>query len=101
MNEKLKEIKKFIEENPDYHAVLLGIIADKYNQYLEWCEKQNNTLLREALGDAVHLLGMKRRPNNRDMKEYCVRIEKAIFPQGINNNFHHEGEKRFYKRFLE
>jgi len=101
MDDKLKEIKQFIIENPDYHATLLGIIADQYNQYLEWCVKQNNHLLREALGDALHLLGMKRKPSDKDMKQYCVRIERAVFPNGIIRNYHHEGERRFYERFLK
>ena len=101
MNDKLKEILQFITDNPNYQIDIQQFILDNHKDYLNWCKRQNDSLLREALGDAIHLLGMKRRPSDKDMKQYCSRIEKAVFPNGIVKNYHHEGEQRFYARFLE
>jgi len=97
---EIDKVLKFINENPKHHPILLKTISEQQSEYRAWCEKQNNTLLREAIGDAVHLLGMTKKPPVMEIKNYCTRIVKAIFPKGITD-YHHEGERNFYNKYIE
>lgn len=67
---------------------------------LEKYKKQNNNILRSALGIACELLAMKKKPSDKEMKSRCVLIEKALFPNGLQS-WHHQGEIDFYNRFLK
>jgi len=92
-----KKVKSIIEQDPSIIPFVLKTCADYMKAFEQKAKKQNDSLLREALGDACHLLGMKRRPN--DMKKHCIRIEKAIFKKGLTD-YHHQGEINFYNRYL-
>ena len=93
-----EEVLKSIKEHPEMLGDILSLLSSLLEGYKIHCERQNNWLLREALGDAVHLLALDRKP--KDTKRYMIRIEKAIFANGINEH-HHEGEKMFYRKYLE
>jgi len=94
--EQLNKTIKFIKNNPKCNKIFLQAIQDSLKEYFIQCEKYNNHELREALGDACHILGKKKKPNIKDMATFhCIRIKKAIFPNGITN-YHHEGERNFY-----
>ncbi len=97
---KIDKIKNMMETDPLLIPTILDLCGQYFDQYRDKCRKQNDFLMREALGDAVHLLGMKRRPKESFVRNMCSRIEEAIFPKGIVSH-HHEGEKRFYKRYIE
>jgi hypothetical protein len=43
---------------------------------------------------------MKRKPGGKAFYDCCTRIVKAIFPNGLHE-YHHEGERRFYKEKIE
>lgn len=96
--EDLVKIFLLIDQHPDYLPQILAQVGKRLNNYYTHCKRQNDHDLREALGDACHILGMKKRP--ADMKNACMRIERTIFPYGIER-YHHEGEKQFYRRYLE
>lgn len=96
----LKKLGSIIENNPHLIPKILQMCSDNLIAYKKDCEKRNNFLLREALGDAVHLLGMERKPARKDFVQYCIRIKKAIFSEGITSH-HHQGERNFYNRFLK
>ena len=87
-----------IENNLNlYPHVMTGMTALLYDFKIK-CKNENDTLMREALGDACNILSQKKLPSYKDMSTmYCHRIKKAIFPKGITE-FHHTGEKNFYKR---
>lgn len=98
--EQLKKFKNFISEYPEHIPEILNAVNQSLKDYKKHCERQNNWKLREALGDAVHLLGMKKKPSEKEMPKFLQRIKSAIFEHGIGSN-HHDGEKNFYKRYLE
>ena len=97
MDDKAK-IKALIEKRPDLIPYVLECVSNHLRDFEERAKKQNNALLREALGDAVHILGLKRKP--KDMHLLCTRIKRAIFPTGITM-YHHQGEKNFYERYFK
>jgi hypothetical protein len=99
-DDKIKKFKEFIIENPHLLPEFLTIIGQELELFKEKCRKENDHLMREALGDACHLLGMKRKLPLNEMKMYCIRIRKAIFPDGIKQ-FHHQGEENFYNKYLK
>lgn len=94
---KRDEVLDIVGKHPEYLPDILSMLGTMLEEYREQCEVRNNTLLREAIGDAVHLLSMDRKPNN--MGQYCQRIKDAIYPKGLTD-FHHSGEVRFYNRYL-
>ena len=96
---QLKKIKSFILEYPEHIPEILDAVNQSLKDYKNFCERQNNWKLREALGDAVHLLGMKKKPSEKEMPKFLHRIKNAIFKNGIGSN-HHQGEKNFYKRYF-
>jgi len=100
IQQELKRIKEFIIGCPEYIPTILGIIGENLNEYRAFCENRNNHELREALGDAVHILGMKKKPSEKEMPRWLIRIKDAIFKNGINHG-HHEGEKEFYKKYFK
>jgi hypothetical protein len=93
-----EEFLKVLSEHPQFLPDILQYLHTMITDYMKYCERQNNIMLREALGDAVHLLGMKKKP--KDMKRACTRIENAIFRDGLCT-YHHEGERQFYNRYLK
>jgi hypothetical protein len=97
---KKEEFLKIISEHPQYLPDILAHIHTLLKEYKNICRKENDLLLREALGDAVHLLGMKRKPDHEFMKKMCIRIKNAIFKDGVNS-YHHEGERTFYNKYLK
>jgi hypothetical protein len=97
--DELQQFNNMIEKYPKLLTYVLQITSINLDRYRENCKKQNNGLLREALGDAVHLLSMNRKPSMKEMANtYCQRIKKAIYPDGVNPNFHHQGERNFYEK---
>jgi len=94
-----EEFLKIISEHPQYLPDMLAHIHTILIEYKNICRKENDLLLREALGDAVHLLGMKKKPDHEFMKKMCKRIKEAIFKDGITLH-HHQGEKNFYEKYL-
>lgn len=95
--EKLvKEVMDFPLAWPD---ILIGI-ASGMKQYRDACRKQNDWRIREALGDAVHLLGMDKRPPKNVMKLHAGRIKNVVYPQGIDTPNLHEGERRFWRKYF-
>lgn len=101
MDEITKKIVRLIRDNPGSHLNVLQTLLEEYYEYRDWCKRQNNHLLRQALGDALLLLGTDKKLSANDMKKFCIRIEKAVFPNGIDKNYYHEGEQRFYKKYLQ
>lgn len=100
MNEELKRIINKIKQFPDLYPQILTFIANDMKSFQEDAKRKNDWKLREALGDAVHLLGMKRKPPHEDFVNYCIRIKRAIFPKGITE-YHHQGEVNFYNKYLK
>ncbi len=98
--EQLKKIKNFISEYPEHIPEILGSVTQSLKDYKNFCERQNNWKLREALGDAVMLLGMKKKPSEKEMPRFLQRIKSAIFEHGIERSNHHDGEKNFYRRYF-
>lgn len=97
---ELKKVLKVVKEKPEYYPYILTLISNDMEKYKTDCKKRNDWVLREALGDAVHLLGMKKKPPFEEMKKLCIRIKNAIFPNGITS-YHHQGEKNFYEKYLK
>lgn len=95
-----EEFLKVLSDHPEFLPETLLHLYGMLTRYKEYCEKQNNILLREALGDAVHLLGMKRKPDKDMVKKLSTRIKEAIYPNGIQP-FHHQGEINFYEKYLK
>ena len=95
----LYDFEKNLESYRNLTPYILSIIAQDYKNFQDVSEKKNNTLLREALGDACIILSMKRKPNEKELPKYLERIKQAIFPKGITE-FHHDGEKNFYNKFF-
>ena len=99
--EKLIErMRADIEAHPEIMPDVLTLAVESLEAYRERVKKESDGLLTEALGDAVHLLAMKRRPNDVDMGPYVQRIVKARFSEGLPENYH-EGEKMFYDRYVK
>lgn len=92
-----EEINNKIKDNPNVIPLVLSYISQNLDLYMENCKKQNDGLLREALGDAVHVIGMKRKPAEKELPKYLERVKKAIFPDGITE-YHHQGEKNFFNK---
>jgi hypothetical protein len=99
--ERCQKIKKMIDEDPSVIPQVLRYCSDYMIAFEEQAKKKNDALLRESLGDACHLLGMKRKPSGKAFYDCCTRIVEAIFPNGIDTSYHHEGEKRFYRQKIE
>jgi hypothetical protein len=97
---KKEELLKIIDENLYQTPEILKHLANRMSEYQNQCEKINDILLRNALGSACQILAMKRRPSDKDMKDYCILIKKAQFPNGLES-CHHQGEINFYNRFLK
>lgn len=97
---KLEKLLKQIDENLDKLPEILTHISSRLIEFRETCERKNNVLLREALGSACQLLAMKKKPPTKEMKQYCILIERAQFPNGLES-WHHQGEKNFYNRYLK
>lgn len=98
--EVLNKISKLIDENEIIIPEVLSLCSIKMEAYRTKCKKQNDVLAYEALGDAVHILGMKRKPKEEVLRKHFIRIKKSHFPNGIEHH-HHTGERNFYKRYLE
>lgn len=97
---KKEELLKIIDDNLYQTPDILKHLADKMVEFQSQCEKENDNLLRNALGSACQILAMKKRPSDKKMKEYCVLIKRAQFPNGLES-WHHQGEINFYNRFLK
>ena len=97
---KLEKLLNHIDDNLDKLPEILYFISTKLTEYHELCEKNNNALLRNALGSACQILSMKKKPSDKEMKKYCVLIERAQFPNGLES-WHHQGEVEFYNRYLK
>lgn len=95
MNHNLENIDQMITDDPDLIAPIMHMCGEHLDKFRKDAKKQNDALLREALGDACHLLGMKKRPPKKTFASLCTRIVRAIFPNGITSQ-HHQGEKKFY-----
>ena len=96
---ELKNIKKFIEDYPEYIPEILDMIKLSLINYKEFCENRNNIELREALSDAVQHLGMKKRLPEKEIPRFLTRIKEAVFKNGITD-CQTEGERVFYKRYF-
>lgn len=94
------QLIQIIDDNLEKSPEILGHISKRMNQYLKNCKKENDTKYINALGSACTILSMKRRPSDKDMRKYCILIEKAHFPNGLET-WHHTGEIEFYNRFLK
>jgi hypothetical protein len=97
---KKEELLKIIDDNLYQTPDILKHLADKMVEFQSQCEKENDNLLRNALGSACQILAMKKRPSDKTMKDYCVLIKRAQFPNGLES-WHHQGEINFYNRFLK
>jgi hypothetical protein len=97
---KKEELLKLLDENIQYLPDILTHTSIMLSKYKEYCKGRNDTLLREALGDAVHLLGMDKKLPKLDMKRHCARIIEAIYPRGITK-FHHQGEVEFWNKYIK
>ena len=97
---KKEELLKIIDDNLYQTPDILKHLADKMVEFQSQCKKENDNLLRNALGSACQILAMKKRPSDKKMKEYCVLIKRAQFPNGLES-WHHQGEINFYNRFLK
>jgi len=96
----LKKIQEILNKENNFKLLphVLTLVSGRMSDFSFKCKQENNSLLREALGDAVHLLGMQRKPSIKEMaSSYCIRIKKALFPNGISDH-HHQGEKNFYNK---
>ena len=98
LKESEKKVKDLIEQDPSIIPFVLKTCGDYMSAFEAKAKMKNDSLLREALGDACHLLGVKRKP--KDMKNCCIRIEKAIFKDGLTS-YHHKGEQDFYNRYIK
>ena len=99
-NKALKEIKELITQNPKLLPDIFIFLGESLKNYKDVCKKENDHLLREALGDALCLLGTKRKPDLETIKRFSIRIKQAIYPDGIKS-FHHQGEKNFFEKYLK
>jgi hypothetical protein len=97
---KKEELLKIIDENLYQTPEILEHLSVRMVEYQNQCKKENDSLLRNALGTACLILAMKKRPSDKNMKDYCVLIKKAQFPNGLES-WHHQGEINFYNRFLK
>ena len=97
---ELQKILNQIKEYPEFYPDILNFIASEMTKYKEKCKKENDWLLREALGDACCLLGSKRKPPASVITKFSIRIKKAIFKDGLNQ-YHHQGERNFFERYLK
>ena len=91
-----KNLNEYLHLMPLIHLILYN----KFKEYQDKCQKENNQKLREAIGDLCNIMSLDKKPPKEDMKKYLQRVKDAIFPNGIQEN-HHQGEKLFYKKFLE
>jgi len=98
--ENIKRINQMIMDDPSLIAPLMHLCGEHLDKFRENSKKQNDNLLREALGDACHIIGLDRKPTKKTLAMHCARIVEAIFPKGIVD-YHHEGEKRFYEKIIE
>lgn len=95
-----EEFLKVVLQHSEYLPDVFKLFSQMLEEYKDKCEKRNNILLREALGDACTIMSHKRRPSKEDMKIFSGRIERAIFPNGLEP-YHHTGEKNFYDIYLK
>jgi len=94
----LRIFRKELIQHPDLLPYILTIASGAAIDFETKCKTENDNTLRNALGDAVHLLAMDKKPSLKYMsKNYCQRIKKALYPNGISN-YHHQGEKMFFKK---
>jgi len=93
----VKLIEGMIARNPLLVPHILSLCSAYLTDFQTSAKRKQDHLLREALGDAVHLLSKNKKPQK--MHVHCTRIKKAIFPNGVNNT-HHQGEKDFFNRYL-
>jgi len=100
MEQHIEELLREIDKHPDSYPHILIHISKRLEQYRVMCKRQQDHDLRESLGDAVHLLGMPKKPAKKEMKNLCTRIEKTIFPEGPQSH-HHQGERQFYEKYLK
>lgn len=100
MNHKLKEIEQFIKDNPDSIGNILNICSNYLQDYLVYCEKQNNMTLRTALSLTLTILASKRRLPDAIITQSLEFIKKEIFPKGIDDCIC-PGEIKFYKKYFE
>ena len=97
---KKEELLKIIDDNLYQTPEILEHLSVRMTEYQNQCKKENDNLLRNALGSACQILAMKKRPSDKTMKDYCVLIKRAQFPNGLES-WHHQGEINFYNRFLK
>lgn len=97
---KTEELLNIIDENLDKLPEILAHISIRLSEYQELCKNRNDKLLRDALGSACQILAMKKKPSEKEMPHYCVLIEQAQFPNGLES-WHHQGEISFYNRYLK
>lgn len=96
----LKEVEKLLDQNPLLLPHLLTLCSLRLSQFQKKAKQANDHLMREALGDAVHLLGMNKKPKASFITQMSARIKSAIFPNGITSH-HHQGEKQFFEKYLK
>lgn len=96
----LKKIYDLIDSNVQYLPDILSHVSKRLREYAQHCEKHNDSLLRNALGDAVTMLSRKRKPTDKLIRQFSVLIKKAIYKDGLTD-YHHQGEKDFYNRFIK
>lgn len=94
---RLKVLFQLIDDNVDLLPEILYYVGKRFSEFKEKCKRENNNLMVNALGSACQLLAMPRKPT--DMKKHCVLIERAQFPNGLED-WHHEGERKFYNKYL-
>lgn len=97
---KTEDLLNIIDSNLYQTPHILKHLADKMLDFQNLSKRENDTLLRNALGEACQILAMKKRPSDKEMKNYCILIKRAQFPKGLES-WHHQGEINFYNRFLK
>lgn len=99
MDNKLKKLLSEIDKNVMHFPDILQHVASKMRDYEKTCKKQNDHLLREALGDALTFLSLDEKPSTEIITKCSSRINKAIFSDGITN-YHHNGEKDYFNKYI-
>lgn len=99
MDRELKKLLFKIDENPSYFPDILQHIAESMKSYERACKKQNDVLLRNALGDALTMLSQNRKPSADVITKCSSRINRAIFSKGIND-YHNQGEADYFNKYI-
>jgi len=99
----LKSVLLMIDKYVRFYPQILLRISENLIEYRKKCKRENDSDLRECLGDALTLLSMDRKPSKKFLKEkYLLRIKNILFNKGLTEEGRfHQGEKDFYNKFLK